>query len=124
MPVIDSKLDLRSEQYARNRDEMLEALGELDVLFAAGRAGGGEEAMARLRKRGKMPLRERIALVLDPDTPFLEISPLAGLGLRTSRRRRASSSASASIAGVECVIIGHDPTVRARRDQRRSPARS
>ncbi len=74
--------------------------------------GGGEEAMARLRSRDKMPIRERIAMVLDQDSPFLEISPLAawrsnfnvgsgfvvGLGV---------------IEGTECLILGHDPSVRA-----------
>ncbi len=112
MPVIESKLDTRSERFTQNRAEMLEALDELDKLYAQAAQGGGEETLARLRKRGKMPLRERISLVLDPDTPFLEISPLAawrsnfdvgsgfvvGIGI---------------IEGVECVILGHDPSVRA-----------
>ncbi len=112
MPVIDSKLDPRSEQHVRNRAEMLEALGELDLLYQQAEQGGGEEAQARLRKRGKMPLRERISLALDQDSSFLEISPLAawrsnydvgsgfvcGIGV---------------IEGVECVLLGHDPSVRA-----------
>ena len=112
MSVIESTLDTRSERFAQNRSEMLETLGELDALHQEVAAGGGEEAMQRLRARGKMPLRERIALVLDPDSPFLEISPLAawrsefhvgsgfvvGIGI---------------IEGVECVILGHDPSVRA-----------
>ena len=112
MPVIESKLETRSEQFARNREQMLEALGELDALYAEAAAGGGEETLVRLRKRGKMPLRERISLALDPDSPFLEVSPLAawrsdfdvgsgfvvGIGV---------------IEGVECVILGHDPSVRA-----------
>lgn len=112
MPVIESKLDLRSDQFAQNRTHMLEALDELDKLLAQAAQGGGEETLARLRKRGKMPLRERISLVLDPDSPFLEISPIAawrsnfdvgsgfvvGIGV---------------IEGVECVILGHDPSVRA-----------
>ena len=112
MPVIESKLDLRSDQFAQNRTHMLEALDELDKLLAQAAQGGGEETLVRLRKRGKMPLRERISLVLDPDSPFLEISPIAawrsnfdvgsgfvvGIGV---------------IEGVECVILGHDPSVRA-----------
>ncbi|HPU53906.1 MAG TPA: carboxyl transferase domain-containing protein [Burkholderiaceae bacterium] len=112
MPVIESKIDLRSPQFAQNRTHMLEALAELDALQAQAARGGGEETLARLRARGKMPLRERISLVLDPDSPFLEISPIAawrsnfdvgsgfvvGIGV---------------IEGVECVILGHDPSVRA-----------
>ena len=112
MPVIETKLDLRSESFSQNRAQMLETLEELDKLLAQAARGGGEETLARLRARGKMPLRERISMVLDPDSPFLEISPLAawrsnfdvgsgfvvGIGV---------------IEGVECVILGHDPSVRA-----------
>ncbi len=112
MPVIESKLDVRAERFSENRTQMLKTLEALDALYAQAAQGGGEETLARLRKRGKMPLRERISMVLDPDTPFLEISPLAawrsnfdvgsgfvvGIGV---------------IEGVECVILGHDPSVRA-----------
>jgi acetyl-CoA carboxylase carboxyltransferase component len=112
MPVIESTLDLRSDQFARNRDEMLETLAQLHRLHEEVAAGGGEEAMARLRSRGKMPLRERIAMVLDPDSPFLEISPLAAW--------RSNFTVGSGfvvgigvIEGVECVILGHDPSVRA-----------
>ena len=112
MPVIESTLDLRSEQFAQNRDEMIETLAQLHTLHEEVAAGGGEEAMARLRSRGKMPLRERIAMVLDPDSPFLEISPLAAW--------RSNFTVGSGfvvgigvIEGVECVILGHDPSVRA-----------
>jgi len=112
MAVLESKLDTRSEQYEKNRTEMLEKLAQLDELYVEAAEGGGEEAMARLRSRDKLPLRERICNVLDRDSPFLEISPLAawrsnfvvgsgvvlGIGV---------------IEGVECVIMGHDPSVRA-----------
>ncbi|MDP6024687.1 MAG: carboxyl transferase domain-containing protein [Pseudomonadales bacterium] len=112
MAVLESKLDTRSEQYEKNRTEMLEKLAHLDELYVEAAEGGGEEAMARLRSRDKLPLRERICNVLDRDSPFLEISPLAawrsnfvvgsgvvlGIGV---------------IEGVECVIMGHDPSVRA-----------
>jgi len=112
MSTLETRLDCRSEVYQRNRADMLEQLHEMNALLAEAAAGGGERQHARLRERGKLPLRERIALVLDPDTAFLEISPLAawrsefnvgsgfvvGIGI---------------ISGVECVIMGHDPSVRA-----------
>jgi acetyl-CoA carboxylase carboxyltransferase component len=91
---------------------MLETLGELDALHEEVAAGGGEDAMKRLRARGKMPLRERIALVLDPDTPFLEISPLAAW--RSEFQVGSGFVVGIGvIEGVECVILGHDPSVRA-----------
>ena len=58
---------------------MLEKLAEIDRLLDEAEAGGGPEPHATAsRSAGKLPVRERIALVLDPDSPFLEISPLAG----------------------------------------------
>ena len=57
MPVIESTLDLRSDQFARNRDEMLVTLAQLHLMHEEVAAGGGEDAMASLRSRGNMPLR-------------------------------------------------------------------
>ncbi|MEM7251507.1 MAG: carboxyl transferase domain-containing protein [Pseudomonadota bacterium] len=112
MPIIETRLDTRSEQFGHNRAFMLERLGVLDDLYAEAAAGGGVEAMERLRKRNKMPVRERIAWALDRDAPFLEVSPLAGW-----RSDFAVGSGFVVgvgvIEGVECVILGHDPSVRA-----------
>src|SRR5487761_386261 len=107
---LSSTLDAASEQFVANRRDMLEQLAVIDGLLDQAEAGGGEASTARLRSRGKMPVRERIAAVLDPDSPFLEISALAaydsdytigggmvvGIGV---------------IAGTECVVMGNDPTV-------------
>ena len=112
MAVLESRLDIRSDAYRENRGRMLEALAQLDELYAEAAEGGGDEAMARLRSRDKMPLRERISLVLDRDSPFLEISPLAAW-------RSNYAVGSGFIVGIgvientECVILGHDPSVRA-----------
>jgi acyl-CoA carboxylase subunit beta len=112
MPVLESQLDLRSDQFKVNRDHMVETLNTLDALYAEAAAGGGEETLARLRKRGKMPLRERISLVLDRDSPFLEISPLAAW--RSNFNVGSGFVVGIGvIEGVECVILGHDPSVRA-----------
>jgi acetyl-CoA carboxylase carboxyltransferase component len=74
---LPSTLDTASEAFARNRADMLEQLAVIDGLLDEAEAGGGPSRMERLRSQGKLPVRERIALVLDPDSPFLEISPLA-----------------------------------------------
>ena len=112
MPVLESSLDLRSERFRQNRDGMLETLKQLDALHEEVAAGGGEEAMQRLRARGKLPLRERIAMVLDPDSPFLEISPLAAWRSQFTVGSGFVVGIGV-IEGVECVILGHDPSVRA-----------
>ena len=112
MPVLESKLDTRSEVFQQNYADMQERLGELQALYDEAAQGGGEEAMARLESRNKMPIRERVAYVLDRDSPFLEISPLAAW-------RSPYAIGSGFVVGVgviedtECVILGHDPSVRA-----------
>ncbi len=111
-PSLPSTLDTNSEQYAQNRADMLEQLDVHDELLDRAAAGGGEKRMARHRSRGKLPVRERIANVIDPDTPFLEISPLAGYGSQYALGGGMVCGVGI-IAGIECVIMGNDPTVAA-----------
>ena len=73
-----STLQPRSPEFRENRDVMLEKLQEIEVLLDEAELGGGAHHHERLAKRGKLPVRERVALALDPDSPFLEISSLAG----------------------------------------------
>jgi len=109
-PPIRTRLDVRSEEFAENRDSMLERLAQIDGLLDEAEAGGGPESHARLAKRGKLPVRERIALALDPDSPFLEISALAGYNADFAMGGGAVLGIGV-IAGVECVIFANDPTV-------------
>ena len=109
-PPIRSKLDTRSEEFSENRRVMIERLAEIDRLLDEAELGGGPEAHARLAKRGKLPVRERIALALDPDSPFLEISSLAGYNSDYVIGGGAVLGIGV-IAGVECVIFANDPTV-------------
>ena len=112
MAVLESQLDVRSSAYRENRANMLKTLEQLDALHKEAANGGGAEAMARLRSRDKLPLRERISLALDRDSPFLEISPLAAW-------RSNFNVGSGFVLGIgviedtECLILGHDPSVRA-----------
>ncbi|MEL6982673.1 MAG: acyl-CoA carboxylase subunit beta, partial [Actinomycetota bacterium] len=64
-PALRSSLDTGSEQYATNRADMLEQLADIDDLLDAAEAGGGPARMERLRARGKLPIRERIAMAID-----------------------------------------------------------
>src|SRR3990172_3849232 len=109
-PKVASTLAVRSDEFAENRASMLEKLAELDRLLDQAAAGGGPEAHARLAKRGKLPVRERIALALDPDSPFLEISPLAAYDSDYTIGGGAVLGIGV-IAGVECVLFANDPTV-------------
>ena len=112
MPALESNLDVSSEAFEKNRADMQDLLETMNGLLAEAAEGGGPEATARLRSRNKMPIRERITHVLDRDSPFLEISPLAAW-------RSPFAVGSGFVVGigvikdVECVILGHDPSVRA-----------
>ena len=94
----------------KNRTDVLEQITAIDELLDEADAGGGERAMDRLRSRNKLPIRERIANVLDPDTPFLEISPLAAYNSAYVMGGGMVVGIGV-IAGTECVIMGNDPTV-------------
>ena len=105
-----TRLNTRSEDYVENTNMMKAKLAEIDKLLDLAEVGGGEAHHERLAKKGKMPIRERIANVLDPDSPFLEISPLAAYGSSYTIGGGAVSGIGV-IAGVECVIFGNDPSV-------------
>ncbi|HEX6421745.1 MAG TPA: carboxyl transferase domain-containing protein, partial [Acidimicrobiales bacterium] len=109
-PPLPSSLDTASEAFQRNRVDMADQLGELSELLDQAEAGGGPVAMERMRSRGKLPIRERIANVLDPDSPFLEISPLAAYGSDYTLGGGMVVGVGV-IAGTECVIMGNDPSV-------------
>jgi len=111
MPVLKTLLDVSSEAYARNRAAQLEVIAQLDEQLALAIAGGGERYVARHRERGKLTVRERLELLLDPDSPFLELSPLAAWGTEFTVGATVLTGIGV-VSGVECVVIGHDPTVR------------
>lgn len=109
-PPLRSRLDPRTADFQSNRAAMLEKLAEIERLHDEAEQGGGAAHHERLAKRGKLPVRERLALALDPDSPFLEISPLAGYDSDYAMGGGAVMGIGV-IAGVECVIFANDPTV-------------
>jgi len=109
--ILPSKLDPKSEHFQRNRAAVSEQLGKLNELLAAARAGGGEKFVTRHHERGKLLVRERIELLIDRDSPFLELSAVAAAG--TEYEVGASTTVGIGvISGVECYISGNDPTIR------------
>jgi acyl-CoA carboxylase subunit beta len=109
--ILASALDTRGAQYAARREAMLARLAELDAEHAKALAGGGPRYVQRHRDRGKLLARERIELLVDPDSPFLELSPLAGYGTGFP----VGGSVVTGIGVVSdtlCVLIASDPTVR------------
>jgi acetyl-CoA carboxylase carboxyltransferase component len=111
MGTLTSLLDTSSETYRAHRAAQLALLDQLDEQLGLAVAGGGERYQQRHRDRGKLTARERVELLLDPDSPFLELSPLAAWG--TGFTVGASEvSGIGVVSGVECVVVAHDPTVR------------
>ena len=94
-----------------NRTAMLDKLAELDAEHAKAVAGGGEKYVERHHARGKLLPRERIELLLDEDSAFLELSPLAGWGSDFTVGASVVTGIGV-IEGVECMIIANDPTVK------------
>ncbi len=111
-PPLRSYIATDSEEFVQNRTDMIEQLRVIDNLLDESENGGGPEAMQRLRSRGKMPIRERISKVLDPGSPFLEISPLAGYNSGYAIGGGFMVGIGV-IADTECVILGNAPTVQA-----------
>jgi 3-methylcrotonyl-CoA carboxylase beta subunit len=88
-------------------------IDELRTRRAEARAGGGETAEARHRAQGKMTARERIDALLDPDTPFLELSPLAALGVYDDPTPGAGLVTGVGrVSGRDVVIVANDATVK------------
>jgi acyl-CoA carboxylase subunit beta len=108
-PVLPSAVDPRDPGFQDRRDGMLGLLAHIDKLLEEAAGAGRQAALARHRERGKLPIRERIALLLDPDSPFLELSPLAGYSTDFAVGGGMVLGIGV-VEGTECVILGNDPT--------------
>jgi acyl-CoA carboxylase subunit beta len=109
--VLRSALDDKSAAYAANAEAMLARLAEIEAEQAKAIAGGGPKYIERHRSRGKLLVRERIEMLLDPDTPFLELSPLAAWGTEFAVGGSVVTGIGV-VEGTECLISASDPTVR------------
>jgi 3-methylcrotonyl-CoA carboxylase beta subunit len=113
MARIASKIDTRSAEFAGNHAAMRSLT--LDLAAAVGRnaQGGTEAARAKHRKAGKLLARERIEVLLDPGSPFLELSPLAALGVYGEELPGAGLiTGIGRISNRQCMVVANDPTVK------------
>lgn len=111
MTALRSTLDLSSPTFGEAAEAMAAKLAELDGELLKAMAGGGPKYVERHHARGKLTPRERIELLVDPDSPFLELCPLAGYG--SSFQVGASLVAGIGVVeGVECLLVANDPTVK------------
>ncbi|MCC6852041.1 MAG: methylcrotonoyl-CoA carboxylase [Rubrivivax sp.] len=113
MPALTSKLNPRSAQFQASSRLMRQQVGELNRRLEQVALGGGEAARARHLARGKLLPRERVEMLLDADTPFLEVGALAALDVYDNEAPGAGIIGGIGrVAGVECVIVCNDATVK------------
>ena len=113
MHALKSQIDTRSDEYRANAARMRELVADLRTKADQVLQGGGEAARARHEARGKLLPRDRVAHLLDPGTPFLEIGQLAALGMYDDEAPSAGIVAGiGSVMGRECMIVANDATVK------------
>ena len=113
MSVLTSALSPRAADFVANAQTMQAMVDDLRAQLQASALGGGEAARAKQLARGKLPPRERVALLLDPGTPFLEFSPLAAHGMYKGDAPCAGVIAGIGrVSGVDCVVVCNDATVK------------
>ncbi len=113
MPVIETRLNTRDVVFAQNRDAMAALVADLREKIAHVEQGGGAATSARHTARGKLLPRERVRVLLDPGSPFLEFSQLAAHGMYNDNIAAAGViTGIGRVHGVECVIVCNDATVK------------
>ncbi|TAM51161.1 MAG: methylcrotonoyl-CoA carboxylase [Paraburkholderia sp.] len=113
MPIIESKLNPRSDEFRANAAALEVLVADLRAKIAHVALGGGQAARDKHVSRGKLLPRDRIAQLLDPGTPFLEFSQLAAFGMYHDAAPGAGViTGIGRIAGQECVIVCNDATVK------------
>jgi 3-methylcrotonyl-CoA carboxylase beta subunit len=113
MPALETQLNPRSADFQANAAAMRALVDDLAVQVAKAAEGGGQAARAKHMARGKLSPRDRVAMLLDPGTPFLELAPLAGWGLYNGDAPCAGIIAGIGrVSGVDCMIVCNDATVK------------
>ena len=113
MQTYESIIDTNSPAFQENSAHHRSLVDELQAALRAVKLGGGEDAIAKHRARGKMTARERIDNLIDRGAPFLEIGALAAHGMYAGEAPSAGMvTGIGPVEGVECVIVGNDATVK------------
>ena len=118
MSVIETKLNARSADFQANAAAMQALVDDLQAQVQKVGAGGGEAARKKHTDRGKLLPRVRVQMLLDPGTPFLEVAPLAALGMYPDRDGGDSAPGAGIVAGIgrvsgiDCMIVCNDATVK------------
>ena len=113
MQVLETHVNTSDPAFRTNRDRMMQLVTELRAREAQAREGGGAKYLQRHRDQGKLPARDRIARLLDPGSPFLELSGLAACGMYDDEAPAAGIvTGIGRVSGREVVIVANDATVK------------
>jgi 3-methylcrotonyl-CoA carboxylase beta subunit len=113
MTILSSQVDTRSDTFKRNAEAMGALVADLRSRTEKVRLGGGEDSRKRHVARGKLLPRERVRALLDPGSPFLELSPLAAMDMYDNEAPGSGViTGIGRVSGVECVIVCNDATVK------------
>jgi acetyl-CoA carboxylase carboxyltransferase component len=113
MGIIETQIDRTNPEFQENTHSLHHLLDQLRQRVQQVQQGGGAEAVARHRKRKKLLARERIELLCDPDSPFLELSPLAAWDMYENEVPSAGIVTGIGVVeGQICVIVANDATVK------------
>ena len=113
MTILDTQLNARSADFLANAAAMRTLVDDLRAQLDKVAQGGGEAARAKHTARGKLLPRERVQMLLDPGTPFLELAPLAALNMYNNDAPSAGLIAGIGrVSGVDCMIVCNDATVK------------
>lgn len=111
--ILESQLNARSADFLANAAAMRALVDDLRARTAQVAQGGGEAARAKHTARGKLLPRERVQMLLDPGTPFLELAPLAALNMYNNDAPGAGLIAGIGrVSGVDCMVVCNDATVK------------
>src|SRR4051812_14925489 len=113
MDRLATHIDTASEEFRRNQERMAGLVTQLRERTAQVRLGGGDKYVQRHRAQGKLPVRERIDKLLDPGSPFLELSPLAAWDLYDGDAPSAGvGTRGGRVSGRGVLIVANDATVK------------
>lgn len=113
MFTLETKIDVNSEEFRKNKEEFIKVLSEFKRISAETINRGTDKAVQRHKERGKLLARERIDKLIDPNTPFLELSPLAALNIMDNEHPSAGIVTGIGVIhGRETIIIANDATVK------------
>ena len=113
MLPLATKINPSDETFRANRDRMQTLVQQLRDRLSVVRQGGGPKYLQRHRDQGKLPVRERIELLLDPGSPLLELSPLAAFDMYDNDAPGAGIVTGVGrVSGREVLIVANDATVK------------